>query len=29
MLVKDALESKTVTIDELIDAGLNVYKEKK
>ena len=29
MLVIDALASKTVTIDELIDAGLEVYKEKK
>ena len=29
MLVIDALESKKVTIDELIDAGLKVYKEEK
>lgn len=29
MLVTSALESKKVTIEELIDAGLEVYKEKK
>lgn len=29
MLVVDALNSKKVTIDELIDAGLKVYKQKK
>lgn len=29
MLITDALESKKVTIDELIDAGLKVIKEKK
>lgn len=29
MLVVDALESKKVTIDELLDAGLQVYKESK
>lgn len=29
MLVVDALEAKKVTIDELIDAGLGVYKEEK
>lgn len=29
MLIKDALESKKVTIEELLDAGLEVHKEKK
>ena len=29
MLVVDALEAKKVTIDELIDAGLKVYKKEK
>ena len=29
MLIVDALESKKVTIDELIDAGLKVYKQEK
>lgn len=29
MLIVDALESEKVTIDELLDAGLEVYKEKK
>lgn len=29
MLIVDALEAKKVTIDELIDAGLEVYKQEK
>jgi hypothetical protein len=29
MLISDALESKKVTINELLDAGLEVIKEKK
>jgi len=29
MLITDALEAKKVTIDELIDAGLKVYKQEK
>lgn len=29
MLIVDALESKKVTIDELLDAGLEVYKQEK